>query len=119
MRFNGISKTFSLLHEEQYDTIGAFWDELSLLYGLENLQGVGYCWKGAQMSYAIGFKVGDIEGYNVSLDLPDSGWERAVGKTERLKELYDEIYKDGRLQFEIETFDENGDCEILYYRRKG
>ena len=40
MLFKGISKEFSLLKEDQYNTIGAFWDEMSLLYGLENLQGV-------------------------------------------------------------------------------
>jgi len=117
MRFNGISKEISLANEEQYDTIGAFWDELSLLYGLENLQGVGYCWKGNKLSYAIGLRIGDIEGYNVSLELPDDGWERVIGKTENLKQIYDIIYERGALQFEIETFYETGECEIRYYRR--
>ena len=39
MIFKGISKEFSLLNEDQYNTIGEFWDEMALLYGLENLQG--------------------------------------------------------------------------------
>ena len=38
------------------------------------------------------------------------------GKTDNLKQIYDKIYKDGILQYEIETFDENGNCEIRYYR---
>ena len=46
MIFKGIFKRFSLLNEEQYNTIGAFWDEMEELYGLENLQGLGYKWAG-------------------------------------------------------------------------
>lgn len=117
MIFEGISKIFALTNEEQYDTIGAFWDELAELYGLENLQGLGYEWRGAQMSYAIGLKNGRIPNANVSVALPDEGWVRAEGKTAKLKELYDEIYKDGALTFEIETFFENGKCQIDYYRK--
>ena len=42
MIFKGIGKTFSIVDRQQYQTIGAFWDELSAQYGLENLQGLGY-----------------------------------------------------------------------------
>lgn len=115
--FEGISKVFSLAGEQQYETIGQFWDEIAVLYGLENLQGLGYNWKGNKMSYAIGLKTGCIEGCNVRVELPEHGWVRAVGKTDDLKQLYDEIYRDGPLEFEIETFDENGDCQILFYRK--
>ncbi len=116
MIFCGISKVFSLTDEEQYNTIGAFWDEMAVLYGLENLQGLGYNWHGAQMSYAIGLKEGLIKGANVSISLPDDGWICAEGKTNNLKELYDEIYQDGALLYEIETFFEDGSCQIRYYR---
>ncbi len=116
MVFKGISKEFSLLNEQQYETIGQFWDEMALLYGLENLQGLGYNWKDNRISYAIGLKGSDIKGYNVNVDLPDDGWVKVEGKTDYLKQMYDEIYKDGVLQFEIETFYENGNCEIRYYR---
>ena len=44
MIFIGISRDFSLKNEDQYNTIGAFWDEMSELYGLESLQGLGYKW---------------------------------------------------------------------------
>lgn len=116
MEFKGISKVFSLSNEQQYETIGRFWDEMAMLYGLENLQGLGYNWKDNKISYAIGLKNGHIKGYNVSVALPDNGWVRIEGKTDNLKQLYDEIYKDGVLLFEIETFYENGNCEIRYYR---
>ena len=116
MTFIGISRTFSLLGEDQYNTIGAFWDEMAEIYGLENLQGLGYNWRGATMDYAIGLKDGKIAGANVKIDLPDSGWMLKRGRTERLKELYDEVYKDGALRLEIEEFYENGDCSVRYIR---
>ena len=116
MRFEGISREFSLVGEGQYDTIGAFWDELSAIYGLENLRGLGYRWDGDVISYAIGLKNGLIDGCNFSIDLPDDGWTAVKGKTDELKQIYDEIYKSGALKYEIETFYENGNCEIKYYR---
>ena len=118
MIFKGISKTFSLINNEQYNTIGAFWDEMADIYGLENLCGLGYNWKGSTMDYAIGFKNGDIDNYNVSINLPDNDWIIANGKTEELSKLYNEIYKNGALTYEIETFYENGNCVVEYYRKK-
>ena len=116
MIFKGISKDFSLLNENQYNTIGDFWDEMALLYGLENLQGLGYKWADNKIFYAIGLKEGDIKGYNLRIELPDVNWIIVNGETEKLKEIYDEIYKLGPLKYEIETFDENGKCQIKYYR---
>lgn len=116
MLFVGISKEFSLINEDQYNTIGSFWDEMALLYGLENLQGLGFLWKDNKISYAIGLKVGKIKDFNLCIELPDKNWTKITGKTENLKEIYDEIYKSGPLKYEIETFFENGDCEIKYYR---
>ena len=116
MIFCGITKVFCLTNEQQYDTIGLFWDELANLYGLENLQGLGYKWENNNISYAIGLKNSCIEGFNLRMELPDKGWLIAKGKTANLKQIYDGIYKDGILQYEIETFDEDGNCEIKYCR---
>ena len=116
MLFIGITKQFSLDYEEQYNTIGEFWDEMSLKYGLENLQGLGYLWENNIIYYAIGLKNGVIENHNFSIELPDNGWIIFNGKTDELKEIYDEIYKLGPLKYEIETFDEDGNCKIKYYR---
>ena len=116
MIFKGITKEFSLLNNDQYNTIGNFWDEMALLYGLENLQGLGYKWTGSKIHYAIGLKVGDIKDFNLSIELPDMGWIIVDGKTDKLKEIYDKIYKNGPLTYEIETFTENGNCRIKYYR---
>ena len=116
MVFYGISRVFDLTNEAQYETIGQFWDEMAAQYGLENLQGLGYQWRENQFFYAIGLKSGHIPGWNVSISLPDDGWDMATGRTEQLKEIYDDIYRQGRLQYEIETFFKDGTCQILYYR---
>lgn len=118
MVFNGVSKVFDLTDEQQYETIGQFWDEMAAVYGLENLRGLGYAWQGNTMSYAIGLIDGDMEDCNVSILLPDDGWITVKGQTDRLKTIYDEIYQSGRLQYEIEMFYEDGTCEISYYRVK-
>ena len=116
MIFNGISRVFSLKNEEQYDTIGAFWDELTAMYGLENLVGLGYRWINGQIYYAIGLKDGIIEGANFTAELPDEGWSVAHGLTDELPRIYDEIYKEGALSIELEYFTVDGRCEIKYRR---
>ena len=116
MVFRGISKVFSLANEQQYDTIGRFWDEMAEKYGLENLKGLGYKWQGDDFCYAIGLKSGVIENSDFSIELPDDGWVTVRGRTDCLKEMYDAIYQDGRLRYEVEMFYENGSCEISFYR---
>ncbi|MBR3864297.1 MAG: hypothetical protein IKJ19_04170 [Clostridia bacterium] len=118
MIFKGITRTFSLLNEDQYNTIGAFWDEMEALYGLENLLGLGYKWHNGKIEYAIGLKNGNINGYNLTISLPDDGWVTVKGKTDNLKQIYNEIYSKGALTFEIESFFNGGDCIIKYYREK-
>ena len=116
MIFIGISKDFSLADEQQYTTIGQFWDEMAEAHGLENLQGLGYRWEGETISYAIGLKDGIVEGGNFSMELPDDGWTMVEGETDNLQEIYADIYEDGALRFEIETFSQDGKCRILYFR---
>ena len=116
MEFTGISRTFSTVGEKQYETIGAFWDEMSARYGRENLRGLGFNWTATTIEYVIGLKSGNIEGQNACVTLPDDGWISVCGKTEALSQLYGEIYKDGALKYEIEMFDEQGNCRIDYFR---
>lgn len=116
MIFRGISRTFSTVGEKQYETIGAFWDEMSDIYGLENLRGLGYNWTADTIEYVIGLKQGDINGFNCTVKLPDTGWVCVKGKTDELSLIYQKIYADGVLKYEIETFTDDGRCEILYFR---
>ncbi len=116
MVFKGIGRTFSTENEQQYETIGAFWDSLSAEYGLENLQGLGYGWTDRSIEYVIGLKTGEIGGADRAVELPDEGWTTVVGRTECLSRIYDEIWRGGRLRYEIERFTDSGDCEIRFLR---
>lgn len=116
MEFKGIRRVFSTIGDQQYNTIGAFWDELSEQYGRENLRGLGYNWTSTSIEYVIGLTVGEIDGWNASIPLPEDGWKRVKGRTENLGEIYDNIYKDGPLMYEIERFDDDGNCVIDFVR---
>lgn len=71
MEFKGISRTFSTVGEKQYETIGEFWNEMSRIYGRENLRGLGYNWTDTSIEYVIGLIDGDMEGSNIDVILPD------------------------------------------------
>lgn len=43
MKFTGIRRTFSTQNEEQYTTIGVFWDDGPLLYEIEEFDENGSC----------------------------------------------------------------------------
>ena len=115
MKFVGIRKVFSTQNDEQYNTIGEFWDELSEVYGRENLMGLGCNWTSNSIEYVIALKSGIIAKANYEISLPDE-WVEAAGKTEELSVIYDEIYQDGPLKYEIEEFDDEGNCRIRYCR---
>ena len=68
------------------------------------------------MDYAIGLKDKIIDNANVKITIPDDNWITVTGKTDDLKQIYDEIYKEGSLLYEIETFKEDGSYMIKYYR---
>ena len=116
MIFEGIGRTFSTVNDRQYQTIGAFWDELSAKYGRENLQGLGYGWTERSIEYVIGLKNGRIDDADRTVELPDNSWVSVRGRTESLGQIYRAIYQGGRLKYEIERFTDSGDCEILYLR---
>lgn len=115
MKFVGIKRVFSTNNEEQYTTIGAFWDEMSKVYGRENLMGLGCNWTEDSIEYVMALKDGEIADANYEILLPDK-WTMICGKTDELSAIYDEIYKEGSLLYEIEEFDDNGNCRIRYCR---
>lgn len=115
MKFVGIKRIFSTKNEQQYATIGAFWDEMSKLYGRDNLMGLGCNWTDGSIEYAIALKEGIIPGADFEIDLPEQ-WNVVKGKTAQLNLLYGQIYKDGPLLYEIEEFNDDGDCRIRYCR---
>ena len=115
MRFVGIRRVFSTENEEQYNTIGAFWNEMSNIYGREALMGLGCHWTADSLEYVMALKNGTIANADYEIMLPDE-WIPVCGKTEDLSAIYDEIYKEGPLLYEIEEFDELGNCRIRYCR---
>jgi len=115
MRFVGIRRVFSTENEEQYITIGAFWDELSIVYGRENLMGLGCNWTRDSIEYVMALKDGVIADADYEINLPND-WIEVCGKTEKLSVIYNEIYKEGPLLYEIEEFDDKGNCRIRYCR---
>ena len=119
MTFAGVSRVFSTRNNMQYHTIGAFGDEMSEKHGIENLRGLGYNWTKDSIEYVIGLKDGVVQNTNCEIELPDTGWISVKGKTSQLSEIYCEIYKDGNLTYEIETFTKDGYCEILFIRSNG
>lgn len=123
MIFKGYSKTFSVLENNQYETISNFWDYMIELFGIENLIGLGFNWKNNSIEYIIGLKSQDINPSLVIPDatykeiiLPDVGWIEYEGKTSDLPKIYEKIYKDGKLVYELESFDNSGNCKILIHR---
>ena len=115
MKFIGIRKVFSTKNEEQYSTIGAFWDEMSAIYGRENLMGLGCNWTSDSIEYVMALKNGIIEGADYEIELPNE-WKTVRGRTEELGKIYGDIYKDRVLLYEIEEFDDEGNCQIRYCR---
>ena len=119
MIFKGYTGTFSTIDNDQYRTIGDFWDFMTEKFGLENIVGLGYLWLKDEIYYAIGLKGKDID-KNLQFEnfkyceiaLPDDDWKIYRGRTEDLTKFYDEIYKNGRVKYELENFFEDGSFEI-------
>lgn len=116
MVFTGITRTFSTENKQQYETIGAFWSEMESKYDCACLQGLGFNWTADTIEYVIGLTEGAAEGADCTVILPDGCWTEVRGRTDDLDSIYDRIYKDGALSYEIESFDADGNCRILYSR---
>ncbi|HHU71637.1 MAG TPA: hypothetical protein GXZ21_06325 [Clostridiales bacterium] len=128
MQINGIKVRFDCTDNKQFDAIGEFWSFMSCLYPKEELKGLGFNWADNSFDYVIG----DFEGKfdysfdiirqtysaaeNVVIELPNHGWKVYLGKIEDIAKIYETIYKEGVLDFEIEEFDEMGNCKISILR---
>lgn len=64
------------------NTIEKFLDEMSEIYGLENLQGLGYDWRGNAITYAVELKAGDIPNHNLTIELLDDNLVIVDGLTD-------------------------------------
>jgi len=127
MIFTGVKIRFDCTNSQQYKNIGDFWKYMTDNYPKIALKGVGYNWSKNSFDYIIGdfvaprFNMNKIREVFPDADffevvLPDKGWKVYTGKRNELSKLYDEIYKDGTLDYEIEEFFPNGDCKVSICR---
>ncbi len=128
MIFNGISCRFSTVNSMQYEAIGEYWDFFSAIYGRDNIKGLGYNWSSDSIEYVIGlideklsFDLSKIQekypnAIYKKIGLPEHEWKCYRGKTEHLVQMYEQIYSEGILTYEIESFTGEGTCEILICR---
>lgn len=128
VKFQGVLVRFDCTDGKQYKAIGEFWDFMSGLFPKEQLKGLGLNWMNDSFDYVIG----DFEGRfdyslpmicqayptseNVVVSLPDDGWITYTGKLENIARIYETIYRDGVLDYEIEAFDTEGNCRISILR---
>ena len=56
------------------------------------------------------------KGRNINVILPDGGWEYVSGRMEELAEMHGKVYQDGPLKYEIELFDDDGNCRMEFCR---
>ncbi|MBR2256707.1 MAG: hypothetical protein IJ899_05065 [Blautia sp.] len=59
---------------------------------------------------------GEIDEADRIVELPEMGWVSVRGRTADHRKIYEKIYQEGRLEYEIERFADSGDCEIMYCR---
>ncbi|WP_070000980.1 hypothetical protein [Cellulosilyticum sp. I15G10I2] len=128
MRFNGILIRFDCTNNQQFDAIGEFWNFMTQLYSKAELKGLGFNWANNSFDYVIGEFEGKYDysfdiisqtypgSKNVVVELPDHGWRTYTGKLEDIANIYEAIYREGALDYEIEEFDLKGNCKISILR---
>ena len=77
--------------------------------------GLGCKKKKKAIEYVMALNNGKKEDADYEIELPDE-WKTVRGRTEELGKIYGDIYKDGVLLYEIEEFDDEGNCQIRYCR---
>lgn len=130
MKFNGVLIRFDCSDNKQFNAIGEFWEFMGKLFPKEKLRGLGYNWYNDSFDYAIGDFESEFDyslaaitknypaSKHVVVQLPDSHWETYTGKLENIAQIYEEIYKSGSLDYEIEEFDALGNCKISILRER-
>jgi predicted transcriptional regulator YdeE len=128
MIFKGIEIRFNCKNNEQYENIGLFWDYMRKAYPGIQLRGLGYSWADDSLGYVIGdyehsiqFDIEEIKkqypsALYVEINLPDNGWQIFSCHINGLGQLYEQIYKDGVLDYEIEEIHSDGNCKISILR---
>ena len=128
MKFTGVLRNFDCSNNKQFTDIGEFWDFMSKIVNKNELKGLGFNWKNNHLDYIIG-DLKDKCDYPmdlilntypnskiVTVDLPNNGWEIHEGKIKDIKSIYEKIYEDGQLDYEIEEIDTKGNFKVSILR---
>ncbi len=130
MIVRGIEIRFDCANGEQYDEIGRFWECMRMCCPKIELLGVGFGWQNDTLCYLIGTENGVPEGtakrlsgrfpdaVNAQIRLPDMGWKTYTGTVDTLDALYEEIYKNGPLDYETEQIKADGSAVICIWRKE-
>ena len=128
MKFTGVLRRFDCSNNKQFNDIGEFLDLMSKIIDKNEIKGLGFNWQNNHLDYIIG----DLkEEFNysidiilktyptskiVTVDLPDNGWKIYQGKLKDIKNIYEKIYRDGPLDYEIEEIDTKGNFKVSILR---
>jgi len=125
MKFTGYGRSFSTVNNQQFDEIGKFWDEMSEIYGRNNLIGLCCHFTKISLMYYIGLKdnskMQNHTNYDfISCSLPDDNWNSYFGYTDIIDSLYKNlICKDNvnPIVYELEELFDDGTCVIKVHRK--
>lgn len=89
----------------QVKKLGEFWDEMRNLFPNDFLYGLGTNWTQNTVDYYIGKIDEEWPGGSDVTILPDDGWIEYSCKVDakEIEELYRGIYKQGSLDYEVES----------------
>ena len=130
MTVYGVQICFGCANGEQYDEIGTFWEKMRVLCPEAELLGVGFGWQDDTLCYLIGTENGVPEdavekiskrfsnAVHAKIQLPDIGWKTYTGTADTLDTLYQDIYKDGPLDYETEQIKADGTAVIRIWRKE-
>ncbi|MCL1927776.1 MAG: hypothetical protein FWG07_03150 [Treponema sp.] len=130
MKFTGVLRKFDCSNNKQFNDIGEFWDFMSKIIDKNKLKGLGFNWENNYFDYIIGDLKEEIDfsmdlilntypdSKIVTVDLPDNGWKIYKGKIKEIKNIYEKIYRDGPLDYEIEEIDAKGNFKVSIIRLK-
>ncbi len=106
MKFIGINRTIPVdQNYSQIKLLGKFWSEMKALYPNDDLLGLGVHTENGTFEYYIG-RVDDhwITEAEI-INIPDEGWVEHSCKLDdhNIMKMYKQIYKNGKLDYEIES----------------